>query len=147
MLASVMAGDQDYAGDVTIAEAWNQLASDPDAQLIDVRTQPEWSFVGVPDLGRLGKRTVFVSWQMYPDMSVNPRFSEELRAQGLKAGQPLYFICRSGARSRAAAKAMTAGGFGPCYNVSGGFEGDLNADKHRGQLGGWKAAGLAWIQS
>jgi len=147
MLASVLAGDQDYAGDVTVAEVWNQLSTNSDAQLIDVRTQPEWSFVGVPDLGKLGKRPVFVSWQMYPDMSVNSRFSEELCAQGIKPGQALYFLCRSGARSRAAAKAMTAAGFTPCYNVAGGFEGDLNAEKHRGRLAGWKATGLAWIQS
>src|SRR3546814_3959886 len=80
---------------------------------------------------------------MYPDMSVNPRFAEELRAQGIKPGQPLYFLCRSGARSRAAAKAMTAAGFAACYNVAGGFEGDLDAEKHRSRLGGWKATGLA----
>lgn len=147
MLASVMAGDQDYAGDITATEVWNLLAADSAAQLVDVRTQPEWSFVGVPDLGRLGKRPVFVSWQLYPEMTVNPRFADELRGQGIKPGQPLYFLCRSGARSRAAAKAMTAAGFSPCYNVAGGFEGDLDADKHRGRLGGWKAADLAWTQS
>lgn len=147
MLASVKTGDEDYAGDVSTTEAWNHLSNDPNAQLIDVRTQPEWSFVGTPDLGKLGKRPLFVSWQMYPEMSINPRFADELRGQGIAAGQPLYFICRSGARSRAAAKAMTATGLGPCYNVAGGFEGDLDADKHRGRLGGWKAAGLAWIQS
>ncbi|WP_298724181.1 rhodanese-like domain-containing protein [uncultured Ferrovibrio sp.] len=147
MLASVKAGDDDYAGDVATTEAWNRLANDPTAQLIDVRTQPEWSFVGTPDLGKLGKRPLFVSWQVYPEMSVNPRFAEELSAQGVVPGQALYFICRSGARSRAAAKAMTAAGFGPCYNVAGGFEGDLDADKRRGRLNGWKAAGLAWVQS
>ena len=80
-------------------------------------------------------------------MSVNPRFADELRAQGIRPGQALFFLCRSGARSRAAAKAMTAAGFSPCYNVAGGFEGDLDADKHRGRLSGWKAAGLGWIQS
>lgn len=147
MLASVRTGDEEYAGDVSSTEAWNNLSSDPVAQLIDVRTQPEWSFVGVPDLGKLGKRPLFVSWQIYPEMSINPRFAEELRAQGAAPGQSLYFICRSGARSRAAAKAMTAAGFSPCFNVAGGFEGDLDAEKHRGRLGGWKAAGLAWTQS
>ncbi len=147
MLASVKAGDDDYAGDVSTTETWNQLVSDPNAQLVDVRTQPEWSFVGAPDLGKLSKRPVLVSWQMYPEMSINQRFADELRAQGIKPGQPLYFICRSGARSRAAAKAMTAAGFAPCYNVAGGFEGDLDAEKHRGRLSGWKAAGLAWVQS
>lgn len=147
MLASVMAGDKDYAGDISTTEAWNQLANDPNALLIDVRTQPEWTFVGSPDLGKLDKRPLFVSWQLYPEMSVNERFAEELRSQGVKPGQALYFLCRSGARSRAAAKAMTAAGLGPCYNVAGGFEGDLDGEKHRGRLGGWKAAGLAWLQS
>jgi rhodanese-related sulfurtransferase len=147
MLASVMAGDKDYAGDISTTEAWSQLANDPNALLIDVRTQPEWTFVGSPDLGKLDKRPLFVSWQLYPEMSVNERFADELRSQGVKPGQALYFLCRSGARSRAAAKAMTAVGLGPCYNIAGGFEGDLDGEKHRGRLGGWKAAGLAWLQS
>jgi len=39
-----------YAGDISAAEAWEKLAADSRAQLVDVRTLAEWNFVGVPDL-------------------------------------------------------------------------------------------------
>jgi rhodanese-related sulfurtransferase len=44
-----------YAGDVSPADAWKALSQDSKAMLVDVRTQPEWNFVGVPDLRSLGK--------------------------------------------------------------------------------------------
>jgi len=59
----------------------------------------------------------------------------------------VVFLCRSGARSRAAAIAMTAAGFAKAFNASGGFEGDLDALRHRGNNNGWKAAQLPWKQS
>lgn len=136
-----------YAGDVSPSEAWTKLQSDPAALLIDVRTKPEWGFVGTADLSAASKSPLLISWQVYPEMTVNPQFADELRAKGAAPGQPLYFLCRSGARSRAAAIAMTAAGLGPCYNIAGGFEGDMDGAKQRGRVNGWKAAGLAWSQS
>lgn len=136
-----------YAGDVSPSDAWTKLQSDPAALLIDVRTKPEWSYVGTTDLSAASKSPLLISWQVYPEMTVNPQFADELRAKGVAPGQPLFFLCRSGARSRAAAIAMTAAGFGPCYNVAGGFEGDMDGAKQRGRVNGWKAAGLAWSQS
>jgi rhodanese-related sulfurtransferase len=136
-----------YAGDVSPKQAWEMLAQEPAAILVDVRTQPEWSFVGVPDLGNLGKRTVLLSWQTYPQMAIDPDFVAKLKPQlGVDADAPVLFICRSGARSRSAAQAATAAGFKRCYNVAEGFEGDKDASSHRGQRGGWKAAGLPWVQ-
>src|SRR5690606_19047373 len=38
-----------YAGDLTPQEAWDLLLSEPGAVLVDVRTEAEWRFVGVPD--------------------------------------------------------------------------------------------------
>lgn len=136
-----------YAGDVSPTEAWTKLQSDPAALLIDVRTKPEWGFVGTADLSAASKSPLLISWQVYPEMTVNPQFADELRAKGAAPGQSLYFLCRSGARSRAAAIAMTAAGLGPCYNIAGGFEGDMDGTKQRGRVNGWKAAGLAWSQS
>ncbi|MBP7064500.1 rhodanese-like domain-containing protein [Ferrovibrio sp.] len=136
-----------YAGDVSPSEAWTKLQSDPAALLIDVRTKPEWGFVGTADLSAVSKSPLLISWQVYPEMTVNPQFADELRAKGAAPGQPLFFLCRSGARSRAAAIAMTAAGLGPCYNIAGGFEGDMDGAKQRGRVNGWKAAGLAWSQS
>jgi rhodanese-related sulfurtransferase len=84
-------------------------------------------------------------------MAPNPAFAaqtaEKLRAAGADAETPVLFLCRSGARSRAAAIAMTKAGFSKAYNVAGGFEGDLDQTRHRGARNGWKAEGLSWRQS
>ena len=70
----------------------------------------------------------------------------ELKALGIQLEDDLFFICRSGSRSLAAAKAMAAAGYRNCHNVGGGFEGPLDDERHRGALEGWKAAGLPWQQ-
>ena len=135
-----------YAGDVMPADVFDALASDPDAALVDVRTEPEWRFVGLPDLTAIGKQVKLVQWQIYPDGRPNTAFVRECEAAGVEKGKPVYFLCRSGVRSMHAAVAMTARGYGPCYNVAQGFEGDKDADRHRGRVGGWKVAGLPWRQ-
>jgi rhodanese-related sulfurtransferase len=140
-----------YAGNITSAEAWELLESDRQAQLVDVRTAAEWTFVGVPDLGPLGRKAILVEWQVYPTMGRNASFedavAERLSAAGATAATPVFFLCRSGARSQAAARAMTAKGFTKCFNVADGFEGDVDADRHRGSTSGWKASGLPWVQT
>ncbi|MEI2385676.1 rhodanese-like domain-containing protein [Breoghania sp. JC706] len=139
-----------YAGDASAAQTYKALEEDPTATLVDVRTQAEWNYVGVPDLSPLGRDALFVEWQSYPTGAANPDFVATLarliEQRGAKDGA-IYFLCRSGVRSRAAAVAMTAAGFAPCYNVSGGFEGPLDADRHRGTVEGWKHEGLPWRQS
>jgi rhodanese-related sulfurtransferase len=135
-----------YAGDLRPAEAWAMLEGEPAAQLIDVRTHPEWTFVGVPDLNGIGKQPAFVSWQIYPTMQKNPAFADEVRRIAPSVDAPLLFICRSGARSRSAAEAMTTLGYRRCYNVAEGFEGNSDPEGHRGRHAGWKAAGLPWVQ-
>ena len=138
--------DEGYAGDVSVRETWDMLEKEPEAVLIDVRTDPEWRYVGLPDLSELEKRTVCVNWQTYPHLKLNPTFAEDIEAHGIGQGQTLLIICRSGIRSRHAAVALTARGYTRCYNVAGGFEGPRNEDRHRGTCDGWKAAGLPWRQ-
>ncbi len=135
-----------YAGDIVPTEAWNILCEDPRAVLVDVRTHAEWVFVGLPDLSAMGRRVVTVAWQHYPQMARNPMFLEELKAAGVGFADPVVLLCRSGVRSKAAAEYLTQNGYTTCYNVSGGFEGQLDPVKHRG-VGGWRAAGLPWVQS
>ncbi len=137
---------QDYAGDITSKEAWKILSDDPDAVLIDVRTQPEWEYVGLPDLSPLGKEVVRVSWAVYPDMIPNPTFVQEVQERGLRRDATVLVICRSGSRSRHAALALTAAGFRRCYNVADGFEGPSDERGRRGTVAGWKVADLPWRQ-
>lgn len=137
-----------YAGDLSAAEAWALLAQTPAAQLVDVRTVAEWAFVGLPDISELGRAVHRVEWQMFPSMAPNPDFlSAVVAAVGPDKDIPALFLCRSGARSRAAAIALTASGYTKAYNIAGGFEGDLDQHRHRGQINGWKASGLPWSQT
>jgi rhodanese-related sulfurtransferase len=127
-------------------QTWEALDSNPEAQLVDVRTDVEWTFVGVPDLNKTGKKTLLIPWQVYPTMRRNDSFETNLKQAGLTADNHIYFICRSGARSLAAAEAAKAAGFPNVYNVADGFEGPPNAEGHRGEAAGWKADGLPWRQ-
>jgi rhodanese-related sulfurtransferase len=138
--------DNAYAGDLSPEDSWTLLESDARAVLIDVRTDAEFSYVGVADLSGLNKKTVYASWLFYPDMDLNPDFAAELEAQNFEENQPLLFLCRSGVRSKHAAIAMTARGYSRCYNIAGGFEGDKDGSLHRASHNGWKHAGLPWIQ-
>ncbi|AKE91201.1 MULTISPECIES: rhodanese-like domain-containing protein [Rhodococcus] len=134
-----------YAGDITPQQAWELLRENPDAVLVDVRTDAEWKYVGVPETSPIGRRTVFVEWVRYPDGARNAGFVEQLKDAGVTGG-PVVFLCRSGQRSIAAAEAATAAGLAPSYNIVEGFEGGLDAERHRGAEG-WRAAGLPWRQS
>lgn len=140
-----------YAGDLDAEEVWPRLSGEPTSTLVDVRTRAEWSFVGLPDLRSVGKAPVLLEWQRYPAMDVNADFVRELDAEmarrGLDRSAPVFFLCRSGARSQSAAIAATAAGYTAAFNVAGGFEGPLGPDGHRGGVQGWKAAGLPWVQS
>lgn len=135
-----------YAGDLTPEQAWELLRDNPGAVLVDVRTQAEWNYVGVPDISSLGKRTVLVEWLKFPSGSRNSDFLNELTAAGVKPDQPLIFICRSGHRSIGAAQLATSAGLGPSYNMLDGFEGALDEEGHRGKVG-WRALGFPWRQS
>ena len=135
-----------YAGDVDVAEAWDGLRENAGAMLVDVRTRAEWNFVGVPDLSEAGKEPVLVEWQAFPAMEINASFVDAVSSVAPDKNAPIYFLCRSGARSKSAAMAMTAVGYSACYNISDGFEGPHDAVQHRGSTAGWKARGLPWVQ-
>jgi rhodanese-related sulfurtransferase len=133
-------------------DAWEILSKDAAAVLVDVRTEPEWSFVGLPDLSGLDRDVIRLAWKSWPDMSPNPAFVGSLMERTGDDVSRYLFICRSGARSMQAAQAVAdalpaRGSTAACINVAEGFEGDLDDAAHRGALTGWKARGLAWRQS
>ncbi len=146
-----MQGRLGFAGEVTAEATYTTLREDTRAVLVDVRTNAEWQFVGVPDLRETSKVPIFVEWKTFPAMQASADFVERvsaaLRTSGAAEDSPIYFLCRSGARSRDAAVAMTQAGWSHCFNVSDGFEGDLDEAGHRGLSGGWRASGLPWKQT
>jgi len=127
-----------YAGEVTPPEAW-ALHCAGAARIIDVRTLAEWTYVGRVD------GVPLVEWRSFGASQPNPAFVEQLRAHA-PADRPVLFLCRSAVRSHAAALLAHGAGW-TTLNVLEGFEGDLDADARRGTLGGWRRAGLPWVQS
>ncbi|CAN5446103.1 rhodanese-like domain-containing protein [soil metagenome] len=127
-----------YAGDVTPEQA-AQWVADGDAVLVDVRSDAEREWVGfVP--GALP-----LAWKQWPGMVPNAGFDGGLR-DAVPAGKKAVMLCRSGVRSIAAARRATELGV-EAYNILEGFEGNPDADGHRGRLGGWRFRGLPWKQN
>lgn len=128
---------QGYAGDVSAPLAW-QWVQAGEAVLVDVRTDAEREWVGfVPG-------ATAVAWKQWPGMAMNAGFDDAIR-QAADGGRKLVLLCRSGVRSVAAAKRATELGL-EAYNILEGFEGDPDADAHRGRKGGWRFHGLPWRQ-
>jgi rhodanese-related sulfurtransferase len=129
-----------YAGALLPQEAYALIQESPGAKLVDVRTKAEWDYVGrIPG-------SVQVEWQTYPGSQPNPNFFNDLQTKVDKEAL-VMFLCRSGARSHSAAVAATRAGYTQSYNVLQGFEGDRDGNGHRNTVGGWRAAGLPWVQS
>lgn len=129
-----------YEGALLPSEAHELLSLAPGAKLVDVRTRAEWDWVGrIPG-------SVEIEWQAYPGGQLNPNFSQELLHQ-VELESLVMFLCRSGARSHAAAASAKQLGYTAVYNILQGFEGDKDPSGHRNALGGWRHAGLPWTQS
>ena len=129
-----------YFGAVTPSDAYAVIKSAPKARLIDVRTRPEWDYVGhAPESSLL-------EWNVYPDGRRNPEFLAQLQLQAPDPDAPVFFLCRSGQRSDGAARMAAAAGYSKAFNVLEGFEGEKDAHGQRGTLGGWRKAGLPWVQ-
>jgi rhodanese-related sulfurtransferase len=129
-----------YAGALTPEEAHELMRYAPGAKLVDVRTRAEIDWVGrVPG-------AIEIEWATYPGMKQNPNFLAALEQQVSKEAL-VMFICRSGHRSQGAAMVATQAGYGDCYNVLEGFEGDKSPNNQRNVLNGWRVSGLPWEQS
>ncbi|HEX3347293.1 MAG TPA: rhodanese-like domain-containing protein [Acetobacteraceae bacterium] len=127
-------------------KVWEALQQNPRARLVDVRTDAEWTYVGLPDLSEAGKQPVLIPWQVFPRMQLNGQFVDQMKAAGITPEHHIYFLCRSGVRSLAAAAAAQEAGFPNAYNIADGFEGPPDEDGHRGNRAGWKADRLPWRQ-
>lgn len=129
-------------------QAWQLMQEDPRALLIDVRSNMEFLFIGHP------VSAISIPWIDEPDWVVNPDFAADVRKLILggldhrSSGHnvPIILICRSGRRSMEAGELLLGEGFHDVYNVSDGFEGELDDEHHRSNLGGWRFENLPWEQ-
>jgi rhodanese-related sulfurtransferase len=122
-------------------QSWDLLRQNTRSVLVDVRTKIEHGFVGHPP------GAVHIPWKEAPDWQVNPQFVAEVEQAVPDKQAPVLLLCRSGQRSLDAAKALEAAGYQHLVNIVDGFEGALDENKHRGNLGGWRFHGLPWEQS
>ena len=133
---------------VSPVEAWDFMKKNQRVVLIDVRSSMEYLFVGH------AQGSVHVPWIDAPTWTVNPNFVTEVRKVmlgGIGIGEhaddaPVLLICRSGKRSLEAGKLLINNGFKEVYNVSEGFEGELDEHHHRSTVGGWRHHNLPWEQ-
>lgn len=133
---------QPYAGAVTPQEAYALLQADSRVKLVDVRTNAERDWVGrvaVPETQHAA-----IEWNRYPGGQPNPDFLPQLE-QVADKNDVLLFLCRSGVRSRHAAKRATEAGFIQCFDILEGFEGEKDTEGHRKTVAGWCKAGLPWV--
>ena len=122
-------------------QSWAVLQNNPAAVLVDVRTFIEHSFVGHPP------KAVHIAWKEFPGMQLNNTFVEQVQQLVPDKSVPVLLLCRSGVRSVEAAKALEVVGYQHLINIVGGFEGAPDANKHRGNIDGWRFYGLPWQQS
>jgi rhodanese-related sulfurtransferase len=125
---------------LTPQQAFDELQASPNTLLIDCRTEAEFYYVGHP------VDAVNIEWNTEPDFEINPHFSEEVLRMAGRKDRPIILICRSGKRSNEAGLWLESHGFSHVRNVLEGFEGELDAEHHRGTLGGWRMHGLPWRQ-
>jgi|TARA_R110002096_G_scaffold246654_8_gene438931 rhodanese-related sulfurtransferase len=126
---------------ISPTQAHEILQGDSNARLIDTRTSIEHSFVGHP----IG--AIHVPLKRPPEWQAFPDFIEKIAPHISDKTTPIILMCRSGARSMAAAKLLAEAGYQSLYNMDEGFEGDKDDNNHRGNIGGWRFHGLPWEQS
>jgi rhodanese-related sulfurtransferase len=133
---------QPYAGAVTPQEAFALLQLDAGVKLVDVRTNAERDWIGRPAIPE--SQHGAVQWSLYPGGAPNPDFATQLQ-QAADKEDVVLFLCRSGVRSRHAARVATELGYTNAFDILEGFEGDRDGEGHRKTVGGWCKAGLPWV--
>lgn len=135
-------------------EVFKIIKSDQNSVIVDVRTVEEFNFAGYIDLSQLkdsGNQLLMLPLKLYPEMNYNQKFQETLEGFlknyfSSPSEVKIFFICKTGGRSKEAATYFSNLGYKNCYNINNGFEGDLNEQNQRGKINGWKASNLPWRQ-
>ena len=137
-----------FVGNITAKESFDELMSSADSVLVDVRSSRELSVDGVAFLENHPDRLLFCEWRSETPQNEKRKFLDDLLLRiNFQVTSRLYFICRSGIRSREAAsyvgnELFVTGVNVICLNISDGFEGNAYKMFGFGERNGWKAAGL-----
>lgn len=132
-------------------QAYAEMLKDSTAYILDVRTPEEWNLVGHPGKNKLSEgaqldgRVLNISYGEFKGGSFAPNHSFVKDVQQLFPDRKkrILLICRSGERSKAAAIALEAVGYGKLAHISDGFEGITDTRGYR-TVNGWKVAGLPY---
>jgi len=122
----------------TATQTWQALQENPSAQLVDVRTDPEWHMIGLPNLESIKHHVHTITWEPGGEKWFLASLCEAIPDKTV----PVYFLCRSGVRSHAAATLAQQAGYTQVFNVGDGFEGPPDETGTRGHIAGWQAEGL-----
>lgn len=119
--------------DISTDEAFS-LLKEADTYLVDVRSIAEYVFVGHAEMAY---NIPLMFWdEKKQDFIPNETFIEDVKSR-FNTDVRLIFICRSGGRSKRAAKKAQEAGFSQVLNISLGFEGEKDAKGYR-VVNGWK---------
>ena len=129
--------------EVTPKQAWQMLRDNPEAILLDVRDKVEFDYVGHPT------GAINIPLQEAPHWQNDPAFAGKVieRLGETSKDTTVLTLCRSGKRSMLAAQLLEEKGYKDTVNIAEGFEGDLDENRHRGNLNGWRYHGLPWEQT
>jgi rhodanese-related sulfurtransferase len=125
---------------LTPKQTYEFLQANPEAILVDVRSEIEHLFVGHP------KGAILIPWVDGADWDINPNFVAQVK-KAASLNRPVVLFCRSGQRSVDAGLALEKVGLENIYNMLHGFEGDLDQHHQRSVVNGWQFDGLPWLQT
>jgi rhodanese-related sulfurtransferase len=144
---------------VTAQDAHDMMALDPSRVLfIDVRTQGELQFIGMPTMVDANVPFLLESsppqwdeakstFKLVPNSRFVADVDQRLARKGLTRDDVVIILCQSGMRAAGAADALTVAGYTKVYTTIDGFEGDpMDDGPHKGEriVDGWRNAGLPW---
>jgi len=139
---------------LTATDAFKAIEADPSIVFIDVRSRPEFNFVGYPMVvdSNIPHRVLTGDWNidakrkqyaMEPNIDFPAAVEALLAREGKGKDDPIIVICRSGTRSSGAANYLTDLGYTNVWSVVDGVEGDKDDNGHR-TVNGWKNSGLPY---
>ena len=114
---------------ISSEDCFKKLNEDQNSYLIDVRSPTEWNVDGIPDEDSF-EGILFKLAIRNEEGTENLNFIEEFKSLEIPKDSNIYFICKSGGRSKLAANMVAIEGYKSLFNVEDGF------------TLGWKPKGL-----